>query len=92
MLVETRPPATIPWGSLTLSGSTLYGMTEYGGANKEGTIFSVPVTGGTPTILFSFDGTNGSHPRGGLTFERLNPLRGGLRGWRTATARFSASR
>ena len=40
-----------PYGSLTLSGSTLYGMTAEGGANSEGTIFSIPVTGGTPTDL-----------------------------------------
>ena len=38
-----------PHGGLTLSGSTLYGMTYHGGANDDGTIFSIPVTGGTPT-------------------------------------------
>ena len=50
-----------PGGSLTLSanGSTLYGMTPYGGADGDGNIFSIPVTGGTPTTLFSFNGTNG---------------------------------
>jgi uncharacterized repeat protein (TIGR03803 family) len=57
------------FGSLTLSGSTLYGMTEYGGANGKGTIFSIPVTGGTPTTLFSLDGTHGIHPTGGLTLS-----------------------
>ena len=49
-----------PDGSLTLSGSTLYGMTIGGGANGDGTIFSIPVTGGTPTTLLSFNGTNGA--------------------------------
>ncbi len=53
-----------PTGDLTLSadGSTLYGTTQYGGANNEGTVFSIPVTGGTPTVLLSFDGANGANP------------------------------
>ena len=38
-------------------------MTTQGGANNEGTIFSVPVTGGTPTTLLSFSGTNGDIPK-----------------------------
>jgi len=60
-----------PQGSLTLSadGSALYGMTQYGGTNNSGTIFSEPVGGGTPTILFSFDGYHGSYPRGSLTLS-----------------------
>jgi uncharacterized repeat protein (TIGR03803 family) len=58
-----------PYGGLTLSanGSTFYGMTQYGGAHNDGTIFSIPVTGGTPTVLFSFDGTHGEYPSGNLT-------------------------
>ena len=59
--------------SLTLVGSTLYGTTEYGGTafnsgqNGDGVVFSVPVTGGTPTVLASFNGTDGAHPSSGLT-------------------------
>ena len=30
-----------PEGSLTLSGSTLYGMATYGGTNNEGTVFAL---------------------------------------------------
>jgi uncharacterized repeat protein (TIGR03803 family) len=58
-----------PFGSLTLSsdGRTLYGATEAGGANGDGTVFSAPVDGGTPTDLASFNGANGSGPRGSLT-------------------------
>ena len=59
----------IPYGSLTLIGSTLYGMTALGGANGDGTIFSIPVTGGTPTTLLSFNGTNGADPDGSLTLS-----------------------
>ena len=60
-----------PYGSLTLGpdGSTLYGMTGSGGTNNDGTIFSIPVSGGTPTTLFNFDGTHGTYPTGGLTLS-----------------------
>ena len=51
-----------PTPALTLSGSTLYGTTIGGGANGEGTVFSVPVTGGSPTTLATF-----SYPQVGLT-------------------------
>jgi uncharacterized repeat protein (TIGR03803 family) len=45
-------------GSLTLSGdgSNLYGITKFGGAFGAGTIFSLPITRGTPKILASFKG------------------------------------
>jgi uncharacterized repeat protein (TIGR03803 family) len=53
-----------PQGGVTLShdGGTLYGTTAYGGANDDGEVFSLPVGGGTPTILASFNGSNGSNP------------------------------
>ena len=44
-------------------------MTSGGGANGDGNIFSIPVTGGTPTILLSFNGTNGEYPDGDLTLS-----------------------
>ena len=80
-----------PAASLTLSGSTLYGMTTAGGANGYGTIFSVPVTGGTPTTLFSFDGTHGELPNGHLTLSG-STLYGMTHSWRgrTTAARSSA--
>jgi uncharacterized repeat protein (TIGR03803 family) len=55
-------------GNVTLSadGSTIYGMTTLGGANELGTIFSVPTAGGSPTVLFSFDGTHGENASGAL--------------------------
>jgi uncharacterized repeat protein (TIGR03803 family) len=63
-----------PYGSLTLEGSTLYGMTNDGGTapgpdGSYGTIFSIPVTGGTPTVLASFNGTDGGSPLGSLTLS-----------------------
>jgi len=56
-----------PAGSLLLVGSTLYGTTSAGGANGDGTVFSLPVGGGTPTVLTSFDGaSHGTSPVGSL--------------------------
>jgi uncharacterized repeat protein (TIGR03803 family) len=64
-----------PAGSrLVLSGSTLYGMTEYGGNNSgpgigSGTIFKVNTDGSGYTVLHTFTGGNGdgAYPQGGLT-------------------------
>lgn len=54
---------------LTLSGTTLYGTTEIGGAYGDGTVFSLSLTTGTLTTLFSFDGTDGKNPFSGLTLD-----------------------
>ena len=74
-------------GSLTLSGSTLYGMTLAGGTNGDGNVFSIPVGGGTATTLFSFDGTHGAGPFGSLTLSGSTlygmTLAGGTNGWGT---------
>ena len=56
-----------PFAGLTLNGNALYGTTEDGGANYEGTVFSVPLSGGSPTVLASFNGSNGEGPGAGLT-------------------------
>ncbi|HEX4145988.1 MAG TPA: choice-of-anchor tandem repeat GloVer-containing protein [Pirellulales bacterium] len=76
-----------PAGSLTLSadGSTFYGMTNAGGLYGDGTIFSVPLTGGTPTTLLSFDGANGESPvrnltLGGSTLYGMTPSGGAGQG------------
>ena len=39
-------------GDLTLSGTTLYGMTEEGGANADGNVFSVGTNGANYRTLF----------------------------------------
>ena len=59
---------TNPVGSLILSpnGSTLYGVAQEGGSDNDGTVFSMPVGGGTQTTLFNFDGTHGANPSNGL--------------------------
>lgn len=56
-----------PLGTLVRSGNVLYGMTEYGGANLNGNIFSIHVDGSGYTDLHDFDGTDdGSNPQGSL--------------------------
>ncbi len=60
-----------PRGSLTLSGdgSTFYGMTNGGGADGDGTVFSIPVTGGTPTVLALVQRHERRAPYGDLTLN-----------------------
>jgi uncharacterized repeat protein (TIGR03803 family) len=77
--LTTRVPRTLvsfdgtngsnPTAGLTLSadGTTLYGTTLYGGTYGSGTVFLVPIAGGTPVVRVSFNGTNGSVPYAGLT-------------------------
>jgi len=55
-----------PSGSLTLSGGILYGMTQYGGANDSGCIFSIDTNGGRYKDMFDFNNTNGQYPIGSL--------------------------
>ena len=57
-----------PPGYLTLVGSTLYGLTTMGGAANNGTVFSVPVSGGSASIV-SLSASNGYSPHGGLTLS-----------------------
>ena len=57
-----------PGGALTLSGSTLYGMTETGGAAQDGTIFQMQIDGTGAGLLHSFHGglNDGQNPFGTL--------------------------
>jgi uncharacterized repeat protein (TIGR03803 family) len=70
-----RSNGAAPWQGLTLSGSTFYGTTDSGGnlsfngGSGFGTVFSLPVSGGTPTVLTAFNGTNGDSPGAGVTIS-----------------------
>lgn len=77
-----------PAAGLTLIGNTLYGTTEYGGANYNGnsqsgygTVFSVSTSGGSPTVLASFNGSNGAGPFAGLTPSPDSSTLYGTTGW-----------
>ena len=54
-----RQQRRVPFAGLTLSGSTLYGTTVTAVRYGDGTVFSIPVSGGSPTVLASFNGSNG---------------------------------
>jgi len=61
-----------PQAKLTLTGNTLYGTTYRGGmpfGGGSGTVFSVPITGGEPTRLSTFNDSNGADPYGALIFS-----------------------
>ena len=62
-----------------------------GGAyNNDGTVFSIATSGGSPTILCSFSGSNGDSPDGGLTLDGSTLYGTTCRmAGRTATARSS---
>ena len=63
----SSPGGIFPGNSPTLSGSTLYGTTFNGGPDGRGTVFGLPASGGTPTTLGTFSGTDGSIPYSNLT-------------------------
>lgn len=59
------------YGTLTLVGSTLFGMTQYGGSSDGGTVFKMNTNGTGFSLLHSFaGGTNdGNQPRDALTLS-----------------------
>jgi uncharacterized repeat protein (TIGR03803 family) len=62
----------VPLGDLTLVGSTLYGVTESGGAlgtGSIGTVFKINTDGSDYSVLHSFNNaaTDGNNPVAGLT-------------------------
>jgi len=62
-----------PWGDLTISGKTLFGMTSEGGLShtfNAGCIFSIDTDGNNYKILLDFNDTSGGYPLGSLTFSK----------------------
>jgi uncharacterized repeat protein (TIGR03803 family) len=57
-----------PLGGLILSGTNLYGTTEYGGSSSKGTVFALNTNGMGFTTLHHFAGTpgDGGNPYAGL--------------------------
>jgi uncharacterized repeat protein (TIGR03803 family) len=74
-----------PTTGLTLDAAgNLYGMTRWGGANRDyGTIFKIPggatANPGTLTTLFDFSGPDGDEPRGELLIDAAGNIFGTTR-------------
>jgi uncharacterized repeat protein (TIGR01451 family) len=60
---EQVAPAT----PLTSAGSILYGVTEYGGNDSQGSVYAINANGTGYRVLYSFSGLDGSDPAAGLT-------------------------
>jgi uncharacterized repeat protein (TIGR03803 family) len=67
-------------GVIADAAGNLFGMTRQGGASDDGTVFEIAKTAGgyasTPTVLVSFNGTNGTWPFGGLIADAAGDLFG----------------
>jgi uncharacterized repeat protein (TIGR03803 family) len=67
-------------GLIADANGDLFGTTFDGGANNDGTVFEIAKTAScyatTPTILLSFDGTNGASPDGSLIADTNGDLFG----------------
>ena len=55
-----------PKGGVVLSGSTLYGTTQYGGTNGHGAVFRINIDGSGYALLHCFDGVDGDGPQADL--------------------------
>ena len=69
-----------PISGLTHLGGTLYGTTEYGGADDFGTIFRVATNGGSFTTMRDLTETSGAFPAGPLLPQADGCLYGTTRG------------
>jgi uncharacterized repeat protein (TIGR03803 family) len=63
-------------GLIMDSSGNLYGTTELGGANGDGTVFELVKGSGTITTLATFNGPNGTHPHAGLIMDASGNLYG----------------
>ena len=66
-----NPDGSSPCGDLTVNGSTLYGMTVWGGTGR-GTIFQIGNDGGNYGVLHSFSGSDDGNPAGSLLLSGSN--------------------
>lgn len=68
-LGRTNADGAQPFGSLTLSGTTLYGTAQEGGTNGQGTVFKLNLDGSGFEVLRNFSTTDGAWPSGGLALS-----------------------
>jgi uncharacterized repeat protein (TIGR03803 family) len=84
----TGTSGSTPYGSLLFSGGMLYGMTSDGGANQDGSIFSIAPDGANYSTLYSFNAiTDGANPSASLILSgntlygtTVNGISGGIMG------------
>ncbi len=61
---------TLPFGGILVEGGRLYGTTEHGGANYQGTVYSLNPDGSDYTVIHDFSGfTDGVTPMGTLVSD-----------------------
>ncbi len=66
-----------PYGGVTFDSSgNLYGATNAGGANSDGTVFKILARNGVLSTVAAFNGTNGQNPYSGVTFDGSGNLYG----------------
>ena len=71
------PNGYSPVGGVIMDSSgNLYGTTEYGGANRDGTVFELAQGSGAITTLATFNGTNGMTPYASLIMDSSGNLYG----------------
>ncbi len=68
-IIFTNRDGRSPVGGLVLSGNTLYGTTEIGGTNGDGTVFALNTNGMGFTTLHTFTDNDGINPWAGLTLS-----------------------
>ena len=70
------PDGTVPQGLVVDSSGNLYGSASKGGSSNLGTVLGVADGSAGATTLDSFNGSNGSHPIGGLAIDSSGNLYG----------------
>ena len=60
---------TVLSAGLVLSGATLYGTTQNGGASGSGTVFQINTDGSEFAVLKYFSGSDGACPNAGLVLS-----------------------
>jgi uncharacterized repeat protein (TIGR03803 family) len=73
---STNSDGAYPGAGLILSGNTLYGTTENGGTNGNGTVFAVNTDGTGFTVLHTFTALSALYYEGGTNSDGAIPVAG----------------